>query len=211
MIDVLLVDDDPRVCDHLEAMLATDPGIRVVGRAHDGPGAVDETARLRPQVVLLDLRMPGGDGLDAVAPITAHGTTVVILTAYDTDRDVEVALRRGAVGYVLKSTPPTELVHVLRAAAAGLQVLDPRVVQRLADRAADSEALAAMIRRALTARELDTLRALAAGMSNDQVAHDLGISVPTVKGHVSALVAKLGCESRLQAALLARDAGLDRG
>ena len=80
-----------------------------------------------------------------------------------------------------------------------------------ADRAADSEALAAMIRRALTARELDTLRALAAGMSNDQVAHDLGISVPTVKGHVSALVAKLGCESRLQAALLARDAGLDRG
>lgn len=209
-VDVLLVDDDPQVCAHLAAMLGGDGALRVVGRAHDGPAAVREAGRLRPDVVLLDLRMPGGDGLDAVAPLSALGARVVVLTAFDSDRDVDAALHHGAAGYVLKSSAPHDLVHVVRAAAAGHQVLAPPVVRRLSRRATHEAALAAMIRRTLTDRELETLRSLAAGMSNGQIADDLGIGVPTVKGHVSALVRKLGCSSRLQAALLARDAGIDR-
>lgn len=210
VVDVLLVDDEPQVCTHLAAMLERDAGIRVVGTAHDGHAAVREAARARPGVTLLDLRMPGGDGIDAVAPLTALGTRVVVLTAYDTGKDVDAALHHGAAGYVLKSGSPQDLVHVVRAAAAGQQVLAPPVVRRLARRTAHEEALAGMIRRALSDRELETVRALAAGMSNQQIADSLGISVPTVKGHVSALVRKLGCESRLQAALLARDAGIER-
>src|SRR5690606_30031275 len=104
VIDVLLVDDDPQVCRYLEEMLTTDPGLRVVGHAHDGPDAVRRAVDLRPDVVLLDLRMPGGDGLEAIEPITRRGSRIVVLTAYDTDRDVDTALRRGASGFVLKST-----------------------------------------------------------------------------------------------------------
>lgn len=210
MIDVLLVDDDPQVCRYLEEMLTTDPGLRVVGHAHDGPDAVRRAVDLRPDVVLLDLRMPGGDGLEAIEPITRHGSRIVVLTAYDTDRDVDTALRRGASGFVLKSTDHHGLLDVVRAAAAGHLVLSGRAARRVTAPAADSRALAGMIRDALTDRELATIRGLAAGMSNQQLADELGISVPTVKGHVSSLVRKLGCENRLQAGLLARDAGLDR-
>ncbi|GAA4423196.1 response regulator transcription factor [Georgenia halophila] len=211
MIRVLLVDDDPVICRHLEAILLSDPKIRVLGWAHDGPEAVRNAARLEPDVVLLDLRMPGGDGLEAIAPITAEAPEcrVVVLTAYDTDRDVATALARGAAGYVLKSSDPAELVHVVHVCASGQQVLSPHVVHHLTGQASSQQTLVTMIRRALTDRELETLRGLAAGLSNVQVAQELGISVATVKGHVSSLVRKLGCESRLQAGLLARDARLD--
>ncbi len=210
MIDVLLADDDPRVCRYLDEMLSTDTLLRVLAHAHDGPTAVRRTADLRPDVVLLDLRMPGGDGLDAIAPITRYRSRVVVLTAYDTDRDVELAIRRGATGYVLKSTDHQGLLAVVRTAAAGHLVLSGPAARRVPGLAADSRDLADMIRHALTDRELAAVRRLAMGMSNQQIADELAISVPTVKGHVSSLVRKLGCDNRLQAGLLARDAGLDR-
>lgn len=211
MIRVLLVDDDARVCAQLTAILEPATDIEVVGIEHDGAGGVEGAVRLRPDVVLMDLRMPGVGGVTAIARIRSLGlaTRVVALTVFDTDEAVSQALRAGADGYLLKSTSPRDMVNLVRVAAQGQTVLSPTVARRLWPVEADDATLA---RRAaldrLTDRELDVLRLLAAGRTNAEIGGALHLTEATVKGYVSRVLDKLGCANRSQAGLLAQAAGI---
>lgn len=213
MIRVLLVDDEPMVCAHLRTILEADDGLVVAGEAHDGAEAVEACVRLRPDVVLLDLRMPGVDGLSALGRIAAlpHVPQVVVLTTFDIDSLVLRAMRQGAVGYLLKSTAPADLMRLVHVAAAGLPVFSPEVVRLLVDGSAGRTEARENARRRirdLTEREHDVLTGLADGHSNAEIAARLRISEATVKGHVSHLMVKLGCANRTQAGLIAQVAGL---
>lgn len=203
---VLLADDHGMIRDGLRLLLETH-GVAVVGEAADGAVAVRNAAALRPDVVLMDLRMPGMDGVAATRRIVADGTAaVLVLTSFDEDELVLAALRAGAAGFLLKTTEAGPLVDAVRRIAAGEGVLDPRVTRRalaaLADTAPPPAEPAGVSE--LTARERDVLVALRDGRSNARIAADLGISVTTVKTHVSSILAKLGAESRTHAAALAR-------
>jgi DNA-binding NarL/FixJ family response regulator len=216
VIRVLVVDDEPMVCAHLRTILdaatASDgeAGITVVGAAHDGAEAVEAVVRLAPDVVLMDLRMPGVDGLTAIERIAALPTPprIVALTTFDVDDYVLRALRAGAAGFLLKSTAPEDLVGLVRVAAAGHTVLSPAAAQRLVGAAGDRQRTRDLIG-SLTEREGEVLACLGAGRSNQQIARLLHLSEATVKGYVSRLLVKLGCENRTQAGLLAHRAGLD--
>ncbi len=203
---VLIADDHGMIREGLRIMLESQ-GIQVVGEAADGAVAISNAAALRPDVVLMDLRMPGVDGIAATAAIVAAGTAdVLVLTSFDEDDLVLAAIRAGAVGFLLKTTGAGPLVDAVRRVAAGEGVLDPRVTRRaLAAVAPDATATDPPGAQELTEREREVLAALRAGYSNARIGTRLGISVRTVKTHVSNILAKLGAESRTHAAALARD------
>ena len=209
MIRVLVVDDERMVCAHLRTILAAAAGLEVVGEAYDGAEAVEAVVRLRPDVVLMDLRMPGVDGLTAMERMATLPSPprVVALTTFDTDEYVERALRAGAAGFLLKSTAPEDLADLVRVAGAGHTVLSPAAAQRLLGHTGDRMGARDLIG-ALTERETQVLAGLGAGWSNQQIARRLHLSEATVKGYVSRLLVKLGCENRTEAALLSQQAGL---
>ncbi len=206
---VLIADDHAVIREGLRMILERQ-GIQVVGEAADGAAAVQNSRALRPDVVLMDLRMPGVDGIEATREIVAEGTAdVLALTSFDEDELVFAAVRAGAAGFLLKTTEAEPLAAAVRSVAAGEGALDPRVTRR---------ALAALAGAApspvaqpsphgfaeLTDREREVLAALADGQSNARIAAQLGIALPTVKTHVSSVLAKLGAESRTHAAALLR-------
>ncbi|MQA09671.1 MAG: response regulator [Pseudonocardiaceae bacterium] len=208
MIRVLIVDDEPMVCAHLRTILGAGEDIEVVAVAHDGAEAVEAVARHRPDVVLMDLRMPGVDGLAATERICQRPQPpkIVALTTFDADQYVLRALRAGAAGFLVKSTPPEDLVDLVRVAADGHTVLSPAATRRLVAASADEHAArdrAVALVRELTVREAEVLDCLGDGMSNAQIAERLHLSEATVKSYVSRMLDKLGCANRTQAGLLA--------
>jgi DNA-binding NarL/FixJ family response regulator len=210
---VVIVDDEPLVCRHLGTILSAAPDVVVVGTAADGAEAVEAVVRERPDLVLMDLRMPGVDGLAATERIRAlvDPPVVLVLTTFDADGYVIRALRAGAAGYLVKSTPPGELLDLIRVAARGHAVLSPVARDGLvaASATAHEEREAARARVTdLTDRERDVLTAIGDGLSNAEIAGRLFLSEATVKGYVSHLFDKLGCANRTQAGLLAQSAGL---
>lgn len=202
---VVVVDDDPMVCDHLRTILQSAGDILVVDVAYDGAAGLDAVIRHRPDLVLMDLRMPGVDGLVATARIIAlpKPPTVVALTTFDADRHVLAALRAGAVGYLLKSTPPCDLIGLVRLAAAGHTVLPPGTTKGLLAAVAQST-----LPTGLTERDVEVLTCLGEGLSNAQIGARLHLTEQTVKGYVSRVLTKLGCANRTQAGLLAQRYGL---
>ncbi|MGW5265990.1 response regulator [Microbispora sp. NPDC004025] len=214
MIRVLIADDEALVRSGLRMILESAGDVVVVGEARDGEEAIGAAARLRPEVVLMDVRMPGMDGLTAAGRLLrgAGAPKVVMLTTFDLDEYVHEALRLGAVGFLLKDTPPRELIAAVHTVAEGNAMLSPAVLKRLLGsfvRRAPSRAEVARERlAALTAREEDVVRALARGLSNAEIGRELKLSEPTVKAHVSRLLAKLGLANRVQLAILVHDADL---
>ena len=213
MIQVLVVDDESMVCAHLRTILGSADDIEVIGVAHDGAAAVESVIRHQPDVVLMDLRMPGVDGLAAIERIgqLPQRPAVVALTTFDADSYVIRALRAGASGFLIKSTPPQDLINLVRVAADGHTVLSPDATRRLVtaqagEQATRDRALAKV--RDLTERETEVLGCLGEGLSNAQIAKRLCLSEATVKGYVSRTLDKLSCANRTQAGLLAYDAGL---
>ncbi|AEE47786.1 response regulator [Cellulomonas fimi] len=223
MTRVLLADDHAAIRAGLRLLLEQG-GIEVVGEAADGQAAITNARALRPDVVLMDVRMPGVDGIEATRVITREGLAdVVALTTFDLDEYVLGMLRAGAVGFLLKTTGAAALVDAVQRVAAGDGVLAPEVTRRLladlvaAAPAADTPTAApgaggvhAAAVASLTARERDVLACLGAGMSNAELADALVITEATAKTHVSRVLAKLGCASRVQAAIVAVEAGVVR-
>ncbi|TQM36300.1 LuxR family two component transcriptional regulator [Pseudonocardia cypriaca] len=214
-VDVLIVDDDPLVRAGLTMMLGGTPDIRVVAEAGDGAEVLPLVARYAPDVVLMDIRMPGMDGLAATEALRAgeRAPQVIVLTTFDADRHVLRALRAGAAGFLLKDTPPEEIVAAVRMVAQGRPVLSPEVTRRLIARVADSDhdrrRERAMARLALlNDRERDVAVAVGQGRSNAEIGAVLHLALPTVKTHVSNILTKLDLNNRVQIALLAHDAGL---
>ncbi|MFC3897588.1 response regulator [Lentzea rhizosphaerae] len=204
MIRLVIVDDHPVVRDGLRGMLAA-ADFEVVGEAASGDEAVAVVTALSPDVVLMDLRMPGSDGLSAIERLRTHPCRVLVLTTYDTDRDVLPAIKAGATGYLLKDTPRDELQRAIRAAHAGEAVLSPAVATRLLGQVR-KPAL-----EPLSARELDVLALVAKGSTNRAVAAALFISEATVKTHLLHVYAKLGVSDRAAAVAVAYERGLLRG
>jgi DNA-binding NarL/FixJ family response regulator len=207
-VRVLVVDDQQLVRDGIASLLGIQPGIEVVGTAADGQDALDRAAELEPDVVLMDVRMPGMDGVEATRELrrARPACRVVMLTTFDDDQYVTLALRAGAEGYLLKDLGAAELADAVRLAHRGVAPLDAGVARRLAAaRPADGPAgLAAQ----LTARELDILRLVATGSTNREIAGRMYLSEGTVKNHVSRILSRLGLRDRTQAAVFARDHGL---
>jgi DNA-binding NarL/FixJ family response regulator len=215
MIRVVVVDDEPMVCAHLRTILGSAPDIEVVDEAHDGAEGVQAVVRSRPDVVLMDLRMPGVDGITAIERIGKLDVrpAVVVLTTFDADQYVLRALRAGAAGFLVKSTPPADLIGLVRVAAEGNMVLSPAAARRLIAASTDSQPARDRARRLvaeLTEREAEVLACLGEGLSNAQIAGRLYLSEATVKGYVSRMLDKLGVANRTQAGLLAHEAGLLR-
>jgi len=209
-VRVLVVDDDPLVRAGLRLLLGGDDLV-VVGEAADGAEACRRVEELAPDVVLMDLRMPGVDGLTATEQVLARPRppAVVVLTTFDADEHVLRALRAGAAGFLLKDTPPAEIVAAVHKVAAGDAQLSPSVTRRLiaAATATYPRGEAARARLAtLTARELEVARAVGEGLSNAEIGARLFLSVPTVKAHVSAVLDKVGVANRVQLALVVHDA-----
>ena len=213
MIRVVVVDDEPMVCAHLRTILGSAPDIEVVDEAHDGAAGVAAVVRSRPDVVLMDLRMPVLDGIAAIERIVklSNPPVVVVLTTFDADQYVLRALRAGAAGFLVKSTPPEDLIGLVRVAAEGHTVLSPAAARRLIAASTDSQPAAERARKlvgSLTEREVEVLAGLGEGLSNAQIAGRLYLSEATVKGYVSRMLDKLGLDNRTQAGLLAHDAGI---
>jgi DNA-binding NarL/FixJ family response regulator len=209
----VVVDDEPMVCGFLRTILGSAPDIEVVDEAHDGAAGVEAIRRSRPDVVLMDLRMPGMDGLTAIERVNAlpDPPHIVVLTTFDADQYVLRALRAGATGFLVKSTPPDELIGLVRTAALGHTVLSPSAARRLI--AASTDSLSARDRArelvgSLTEREVQVLAGLGEGLSNAQIGARLYLTEATIKGYVSRTLDKLGCVNRTQAGLIAHDAGV---
>ncbi|MGW9029982.1 response regulator [Streptomyces sp. NPDC055722] len=212
-IRVLVVDDQPLIRDALAALLATAGDVDVVGTASDGAGAVRQAGRCEPDVVLMDIRMPGMDGVEATRHLRSlpRPPAVVMLTTFDLDEYVLAAVRAGASGFLLKDGDADDLVAGIRTAAAGDAILAPRAVQRLVDhiagtRAHDPAAVQAVSQ--LTAREREVLAQLAKGLTNAEIAGALSVSEATAKTHVSNVLAKLHARDRTQAVVIAYTSGL---
>jgi DNA-binding NarL/FixJ family response regulator len=216
-IRVLLVDDQEMVRDGLGALLSSAADIELVGEAGDGLRAVQLAAELRPDVVVMDIRMPGMDGLAATGRIVSQADPagvaprVLILTTFDLDEYVYEALARGASGFLLKDAPARDLINAVRVVAAGEALLAPSVTRRLIDDVARRRR-AGNLRpeavSALTARELDVLRQVARGLSNAEIAEELYLSEQTIKTHVGRILAKLEIRDRTQAVVFAYENGL---
>ncbi|WP_127792187.1 response regulator transcription factor [Agromyces sp. LHK192] len=212
-VRVLIADDHAAIRAGLRSLLDGD-GIEVVGEAADGASAVRNARALRPDVVLMDIRMPGTDGISATREIVADRTAqVLVLTAFDLDEDVLGAVRAGAAGFLLKTATAEQLRGAVQAVARGEGALAPEVTRRvLAELATGGGERKPPQPPAglddLTPRELEVLRALGRGLSNAELAAELSISEPTAKTHVSRILAKLDAASRMQLAVIAREAGL---
>lgn len=219
MTTVLLVDDQALLRMGLRLVIESDPDLQVVGEASDGRVALEQAAALSPDVILMDIRMPGMDGIEATRRLVERspGTRVLVLTTFDVDEYAFAALRAGASGFLLKNSRPDELVEAIRTVASGSSVVAPRIVRRMLDLfaphlptgAADAPAdeLTPLLR-TLTPRELDVLRCVAEGLSNAEIAERLVLSATTVKTHVGNMLAKLGLRDRVQAVILAYESGL---
>ncbi|MFI6406221.1 response regulator [Streptomyces sp. NPDC050548] len=211
MIRVLVADDEALVRAGLRLLLQTAPDITVVGEAEDGRAAVEACVQVAPDVVLLDVQMPGLDGVGAARELSALPVPprILMLTTFDAETHLLPALRAGAHGFLLKDAQPSQVLDAVRNTAAGHHALAPEAVNHLVARAAAEPASAVPPRLpSLTPREREVLAALADGLSNAQIGRRLGLRVPTVKAHVSRIMEKLHCESRVQAGLLAMRAGL---
>jgi DNA-binding NarL/FixJ family response regulator len=213
-IPVLVADDDALVRSALSMMLAGADDITIVAEAADGNEVARAVAEHQPAIVLMDIRMPGMDGLAATELLRAqeNAPEVIVLTTFDADDYVLRALRAGASGFLLKHTPPADIIRAVRAVAAGEPMLSPTITRRLIGHVTDSEARdrrqAARERLdRLTEREHEVAIAIGLGKTNAEISRELYMSVATVKAHVSRLLEKLECNNRVQVALLAHDAG----
>ena len=210
---MLIVDDDALVRSALTMLLAGAQDILIVGEATDGSEVADAVASLAPDVVLMDIRMPTMDGLAATEQLRAHNAApeVIVLTTFEADDYVMRALRAGASGFLLKDTPPADVIRAIRTVAAGEPMLSPTITRRLIGHVADSEG-SERRRRArarldcLTDREREVAVAIGLGKSNAEISRELFMSVATVKAHVSRMFEKLELNNRVQIALLAHDA-----
>ena len=214
-VRVLIVDDDALMRAGLRAVLSSDPTVAVVGEAADGSAAPDATRRLRPDVVLMDVRMPGVDGIRATREVlaTTPEVRVVILTTFEEDDYIFGALGAGASGFLLKRTPPEDLIAAVHTIAAGDSLLAPSVTRRVIERMASHgppQAPAADRLEALTPRERGVLELVARGLSNGEIARELVIEESTVKTHVKRILGKLGARDRVQAVIAAFEGGLAR-
>ena len=214
MTSVLIVDDQPLQRMGFRMVLESEPGISIAGEAENGIEAVRRTAELSPDVVLMDIRMPGMDGIEATRRITESGgrSRVLVLTTFDLDEYVYAALLAGASGFLLKDARPDELLSGIRAVAFGDAVVAPALTRRLLHaftkalpdrRAAEDPRL-----QSLTERELEVLRAVATGLTNGEIAKELHLSESTVKTHVGRAFAKIGARDRVQAVIIAYEVGL---
>ncbi len=214
MIRLLIADDEVMVRRGLRMVLEAEDDLQVVGEAADGLEAIEEARRLRPDVILMDVRMPRLDGVEACRRLVAEsGAKVVVLTTFDLDEHLFAAVRAGASGFLLKASRPEELVDAIRAASAGNALVEPRMTKRLleefARRPAGPSGGGLPDRFAeLTERELDVLHEVARGASNSEIAERLYISETTVKTHVNHILSKLNVRDRIQAVVLAYDYGL---
>ncbi|MCL3859677.1 response regulator transcription factor [Actinotalea sp. K2] len=215
---VVVVDDEALVRRGLTVLLRLEPGLDVVGEASDGAGALSVVRRERPDVVLMDIRMPGTDGLAATRAIMADPATadtrVIILTTFDLDEHVFAAVRAGASGFLPKDTAPVELLTAIRVVARGDALLAPAVTRRLIEefvrRSPVAPASGAPGLELLTEREVEVLRAVAEGLSNVEIAERLFVTYATVKTHVSRLLTKLHARDRAQLVMLAYEGGVVR-
>jgi DNA-binding NarL/FixJ family response regulator len=217
MTNVLIVDDQPLQRMGFRMVLESEPGFSIAGEAANGIEAVRRAAELSPDVVLMDIRMPGMDGIEATRRITESGgrSRVLVLTTFDLDEYVYAALRAGASGFLLKDARPDELLAGIRAVALGDAVVAPALTRRLLHAftnalptATDRPASEDPRLQTLTERELEVLRAVATGLTNNEIARDLQLSESTVKTHVSRALAKIGARDRVQAVIIAYDVGL---
>ena len=213
MIRVMLVDDQAMVRTGFRMILEAEADLTVVGEAIDGRDAVDMVERARPDVILMDVRMPNMNGIEACRRIctTDEPARVMMLTTFDLDDYVHTALRAGASGFLLKDAPPEQLVDAIRVIAAGDALLAPSVTQTLIDEIArrpvgQPDAFPGIAE--LTERELDVIRLMACGMSNGEIAKDLYLGEATIKTHVGRILAKLGARDRVQAVVAAYESGL---
>jgi DNA-binding NarL/FixJ family response regulator len=214
-IRVLLADDQAMVRAGFRMILGSESDIEVIGEAENGEQAAAAANRLRPDVVLMDIQMPGGDGLQATRRITENeqlATRVVILTTFERDEYVFEAMQAGASGFLLKNAPPEELIHAVRVVAAGDALLAPSVTRRIIEQFARRPVEPDVRQRldSLTQREREVLVMLARGNSNAELAAELFVTEGTIKTHVSSLLAKLGLRDRVQAVVLAYESGLVR-
>ncbi|MFJ5192621.1 response regulator [Streptomyces sp. NPDC088394] len=207
VITLVVVDDHPVVRDGLRGMFDSAPDFRVLGEASNGVEGVETVGRLDPDVVLMDLRMPGGGGVAAIAELTGRGarSKVLVLTTYDTDSDTVPAIEAGATGYLLKDAPRDELFTAVRAAADGRTVLSPTVASRLISRVRTPAAAGS---EALSGREREVLELVAKGTPNREIAAELFISEATVKTHLTHVFAKLGAKDRAAAVAIGYDRGI---
>lgn len=214
MIRLLLVDDQPLVRAGLRMVFEPEADVEIVGEAEDGDQAVALASSLEPDVILMDIRMPGRDGIQATADILEEAapgrTRVLVLTTFDQDEYVYDALAAGASGFLLKDAPPERLAAAVRAVAAGDALLAPSITRRLVEAFAPRRRLAAPPREfeELTERERDVFRLVAQGLSNAEIGGRLFVSETTVKTHVGHLLSKLGLRDRVQVVVLAYESGL---
>jgi len=204
MIRLLVIDDHPVVREGLAAVLEDQPDLNVIGTAGSAAQGIAEASRLRPDVVLLDLEMPEGGGLEAIPDLIATAARVVVFTAYLTDEHLFGAVRSGAKGYLLKGAPVEEIARCIRIVHSGGSHLDPRAAARMMAGVAQPSREAI----SLTVRELEVLRLVADGLPNKQIAHTLSIAERTVKFHITSIFQKLPAENRAQAVAVALQRGL---
>lgn len=212
-ITVLLVDDEPLVRSGLRAILDAEPGIAVIGDADDGAAAVSQARRLRPDVVLMDVRMPRVDGIAAtrlLGQFDGGGPAVIVVTTFENDDYVYDALRAGARGFLLKRATADDFVNAIRTVYVGESLLFPDAIRRLVMQHGQQRG-AALTDAGLTEREEDVLRLVAKGLSNAEIASELFLGVETVKTHVRNVLAKLGARDRVQAVITAYESGFIRG
>jgi DNA-binding NarL/FixJ family response regulator len=213
VIRVVLVDDQALVRTGFRLILEAEDGIEVVAEAADGGAGVEAALRLRPDVVLMDIQMPGVDGLEATRRLTAEELTVVVLTTFERDDYILEAVRAGASGFLVKNAPPEELVAAVRVAASGDALLSPSVTRRVLARMAAGAVRSDEAERRLaelTEREIEVLTLVAGGLSNAEIAERLVLGEATIKTHVSHLLAKLHLRDRVQAVVFAYESGLVR-